>query len=490
MAEVPGADANQPVDKYMESLGVNSLAGQAYQEALARRLASIEEQRLSAGQTYQNMYEQARMSQAARRGMSDVSGMTGGMEQQMGSRMSAAEIASLGQIGMGRESTMRGLEQAELAAPMEAFQEGRAIDEYEIAKQELERSRTMQDTEMQRAETLFEQAQSGWMQNADGTWTNIDRETQNSISLQAINAQQRAEVLGEMQYWQAVLADPTQLSLHESARTALGQLQTRYGELLTNSSAITGRPQEATSPEITPTGGQTPEPEPEPEPEGFVRTTGQTTQSAAVDFTKSRLNQLGITDDSLESPINILRVGLQNQEDVANAIVALAGDKAVEGYNFEEEIQLVNKVLTDPTSISYEEFQEIKENNVLFKDTAKYYGVYGWDFDRSYVDGRLTERFMFNDTPQNRELVQYLMDNGHLKEENISVKDGKYTVKSNFRSGSQNEYEKYVLDFSRQSTASATPTTYTGGSAPENPQEGDIWQTPYGKTTFKDGRWQ
>jgi hypothetical protein len=78
--------------------------------------------------------------------------------------------------------------------------------------------------------------------------------------------------------------------------------------------------------------------------------------------------------------------------------------------------------------------------------------VYGWQFDRSYVDGSLTERFMFNDTPQNRELVEYLLENGQVKEDNISIKDGKYTIKSNFNSGSQAEYEKYVFDFSRRST--------------------------------------
>jgi hypothetical protein len=436
--EVPGSDANMPFDRYMESLGTDTLSSQTYRDALARRMAGIEEQQRSAGLSYGDMYEQAKMSQAARRGMSDVSGMTGGMEEQLGARMSAAEIGALSQIGMGRDQTVRGLELSKLDAPMAAFDEARAM-------QEAERTQLLQGIQMQQAQTLFEQAQSGWMQDPDtGEWTNIDKQTQDSLSLQAINATQRAEVLGEMQYWQAVLADSTQASLHEAARASLGTLQTRYGELLANNSVLTGGP------------GQEPGPGPGPEDdietEGFVRTTGQTTQSAAVDFNKSRLNELGVTDASLENPINILKTRFQNQEDIAEAIVELAGDKAVEGYNFADEIQLVNKVLTDPTSITYEEFKEIKENGVLFKYTARYYGVYGWQFSTSMVDGKITEQFMFNDTPQNRELVEYLLENGQVKEDNISIKGGKYTIKSNFVTGSDREYEKYVLDFSRRST--------------------------------------
>jgi hypothetical protein len=80
--EMAGADANVPIDKYMQSLGTDTLAGQAYTDALARRLASIDEQQLAAGQSYGDMYEQAKMSQAARRGLSDVSGRTGGMADQ------------------------------------------------------------------------------------------------------------------------------------------------------------------------------------------------------------------------------------------------------------------------------------------------------------------------------------------------------------------------------------------------------------------------
>lgn len=129
--EVAGADANMPTDKYLETLGTNTLAGEAYANALARQMAAIQNQRTSIGQTYSDIYEQAKMAQARRRGLSDVTGFTGGMEEQMGARMSAAEMAALGQIGMGREQAIRDLEAQQLAAPSNAFLEAQQMLEFE-----------------------------------------------------------------------------------------------------------------------------------------------------------------------------------------------------------------------------------------------------------------------------------------------------------------------------------------------------------------------
>jgi hypothetical protein len=354
---VPGSDANVNTQKYIESLGTNTLAGQAYSEALARRLASIQNQQFAAGQSYQDMYDQARMSQAARRGMSDVSGMTGGMAEGMQAQLSAAEMRGLGQIGISREQTMRDLELARMGAPMEAFGEARAIDEYEMAKEELERSRMMQDVEMQQAETLFEQAQSGWVQNEDGTWTNIDKETQDALSLQAINAQQRAEVLGEMQYWQGVLADPTQVALHADAQKNLGTLQTRYADLLLNNSVMTGGPSSTTP---------TPEPEPEPEPE-------PTNDAWEIDFTKGTVEQnaqdyvanIGANLITEETDLSGFRTDIRTSEDLAEGIVKLAGDKDIEGYDFKPEIELVNRALYNRESITQDEFLNLADAGLV-----------------------------------------------------------------------------------------------------------------------------
>jgi hypothetical protein len=402
--EMAGADANVPIDKYMESLGTDTLAGKAYAEALARRMASIDEQQRTAGLSYGDMYEQARMSQAARRGMSDVSGMTGGMADQAQSRMSAAEIASLGQIGMGREATMRQLEMAQLNAPMEAFQEGAQMDQFERARQ-------TQSTQMQQAQTLFEQAQSGWVQNEDGTWTNIDKQTQDTLSLQAINATQRAEVLGEIQYWQAVLADSNQASLHEVARENISTLQMSYGNLLANNPVTSG------GPSGTPPPG--PGPEPGPEPEGFTINTGQTTPVAGKAYVQNKLTNLGITD---ETSLPGMSSDIRTVTDLSSRIYDLAGNKAVEGYNFADELDLVDRYLNDPTTLTNQEYESLKDAKIVPKQSSLMtrLGI------RTTVEssaGRYREIYTIPITPETAGFVQFMLDKKYIDEDKLKDDD-------------------------------------------------------------------
>jgi hypothetical protein len=424
--EVAGADANMPADQYLQSLGTDTLAGQAYQRALALRMASIDEQQLAAGQSYGDMYEQAKMSQAARRGMSDVSGMTGGMADQAQSRMSAAEIASLGQIGMGREATMRQLEMAELNAPMEAFQEGAQMDEFERARQ-------MQDTQMQQAETLFEQAQSGWRQDpTTGEWTNIDKQTQDALSLQAINATQRAEVLGEMQYWQAVLADPTQAMLHANAQQALGTLQTRYGELLANNSVMTGVPS-GTTPETDTPETDTPEtentitteegeivPRVTPEDGGVEIETGLSLTGSMNSYISNKLTGLGITE-TMELPN--FNNQIRDAEDLAPFIQTLAGDKATEGYDFAPEFELVNRYLKNPTEVSKAEYNRLQAAGII-KNSVDYYDA---AHDVQIGSGGSFAKFS-TDNPANAQFVEQLINSGYIDREFAEPKNGEYNL--------------------------------------------------------------
>jgi len=403
---VPGADANVPIDKYMESLGTDTLAGKAYAEALARRMASIDEQQRTAGLSYGDMYEQAKMSQAARRGMSDVSGMTGGMADQAQSRMSAAEIASLGQIGMGREATMRQLEMAELNAPMEAFQEGAQMDQFERARQ-------MQDTQVQQAQTLFEQAQSGWVQNDDGTWTNIDKQTQDTLSLQAINATQRAEVLGEIQYWQAVLADSNQASLHEVARENISTLQMTYGNLLANNPVTSGGPSGTTPP------GPGPEPGPEPEPEGFTINTGQTTPVAGKAYVQNKLTNLGITD---ETSLPGMSSDIRTVTDLSSRIYDLAGNKAVEGYNFADELDLVDRYLNDPTTLTNQEYQSLKDAKIVPKQSSLMTRL-GIQTRAESSGGQYRETYTIPITPETAGFVQFMLDKNYIDDDKLKDDD-------------------------------------------------------------------
>lgn len=450
-APVPGADANVPINKYMESLGTDTLAGQAYSEALARRLASIDEQQLSAGQTYGDMYEQARMSQARRRGVSDTTGMTGGMADQLNTRVSAAEMASLGQIGMGREATMRQLERQELDAPMAAFEEGRQIEAYERSKQ-------MMDRELAQAETLFEQAQSGWMQDPEtGQWTNMDKEMQDSISLQAINARQRGEILGEMQYWQAILADPGQAALHEGARTALGELQTRYGTLLTNSSVITGRPNTPGSegPQLTP--------EPEPEPTWQSDFTAGTLEQNATTFIATKLPTVGLTAaDDLPG----FRPGIRTDNDLAQSIYNLAGNRAVEGYDFATEIALVNKAAKNSDTLTSAEFNQLKAAGI-YGSTQQYHNLFDIGIPTNTSDLRgQTVRFPQNDLMKS--FMTYLVNTGTLTENDVarSLRNNVYNI-SALDSRQQPRFPQILDEFARwNETGRMTQRPETLGLSP------------------------
>lgn len=470
---VPGSDARMPFDQYMDSLQVNTLESQAYADSLARRLAAIDEQQFAAGQSYQDMYEQAQMSQARRRGLSDVTGFAGGMAEQFGARMSAAEMSALGQIGMGREAAIRGLEMQRMNAPMDAFAEAQAI-------QEADRTRMLQGIEMQRAQTLFEQAQSGWMQDPEtGEWTNIDKETQDMLSLQSINAQQRAETIGEMQYWQAVLADPTQAMMHEGARAALGELQTRYANLLLNNQVMTGAPG-STTPTTTPT------PESEPTTENTITTddgrvvprvtpadggvtiaTGQNLTGSLNSYVTTKLGGLGITE---ETDLPNFRNSIRDAEDLAPYIVNLAGDKATEGYDFAQELELVNRYLTNTTQVSKNEFSKLQEAGII-KDGADYYEAsHGVDIK---TGGTFAD--FSTDNPANAQFVEDLIRGGYIPRESARVDNGNYTLNISVLQRRANDYtlswEKLYDDFLRGSLRPiGVSATQMGGYSTYDPR--------------------
>jgi hypothetical protein len=454
-------------------------------------MASIDEQQRTAGLSYGDMYEQAKMSQAARRGMSDVSGMTGGMADQAQSRMSAAEIAALGQIGMGREATMRQLEQQELDAPMAAFEEGRQIEAYE-------RSKAMMDRDMQQAQTLFEQAQSGWVQNEDGTWTNIDKQTQDALSLQAINATQRAELLGEIQYWQSYL---TSNPGNQQALTALTDLQAQYATLLSQSKDLAAQ--------RTPTTDGDDDDDVDVDVDVDVDDdvdvndawetdfTQGTVEQNAVSFITPQITALGITE---ETALPNFKASIRNNEDLAEIVYKLAGDKAVEGYDFTNEVSILNRAINQPTTLTEAEFNQLNEagayRNGDYLEVA--FGI------KSTITGTTGERRLtFPQNEISQAFMRYAVNAGLVKEDQVanSVQNNNYsfrTVTSGANDGgvglgSHEKVQQLAQEFKKwnsQGRPTRKPTTYTGGSAPENPKEGDMWQTPYGKATFKDGRWQ
>ena len=436
---IPGADANMSTDKYVESLGLNTLAGQAFQESLARRLASLDEQQFAAGQSYQDMYEQAKMSQAARRGLSDVSGMTAGMAEGRAAQLSAAEMGSLSQIGISREGAMRALETARLGAPMEAFGEARAIDEYERAVDQYERAQQFEMVEFLRNQQLFEQAQAGWTQDPEtGEWVNIAQEEakaiQDQLTLQGANAQQRAEILAEIQYWQEVAADTANQSSEAiaEAKEILGTLQTRYASLLSNSSVITGTPSTTgTTPTIN-TGNGAPTPEPEPEP-----IVTKTTTEWASDVSQD-LNVLlggGEDVDQIVRKSQFKDSVADNVSDLSRLVISLGSENARNNpsYDYEYETDLVYRASTDPTSLTMDEVQKLE----------RYTSSAG-----SFVPPSLlmTDGFRIPKTESTQAFVDYLDSLGIINFENVTEENpgaGFWNFMRTAKTGSVQAMDKY-----------------------------------------------
>jgi hypothetical protein len=309
-----------------------------------------------------------------------------------------------------------------------------------MAKQELDRTRMMQDTEMQRAQTMFEQAQAGWMQDPEtGQWTNLNEleaeeraAMQDQISLMSVNATQRAEVLGEMQYWQAVLADSSQAMLHADAQRNLGTLQTRYANLLLNNATITGAPQAGTTPETeTPAPETTPEntvttedgtvvPRVTPEDGGVKVETGLNLTSSMDSYVADKLIGLGITE---ETELPNFNNRIRNAEDLAPFIRNLAGDKATEGYDFAPEFELVNRYLKTPTEISKAEYNKLQAAGIIKNNVDYYEAAHNIEIGTGGNYAKLS-----TDNPANAQFVEQLINTGYIDREfaKVDTKDNEY----------------------------------------------------------------
>jgi hypothetical protein len=103
-----------------------------------------------------------------------------------------------------------------------------------------------------------------------------------------------------------------------------------------------------------------------PVDDGLTVETGENLTSATFDYLAPKLTTLNITDDS-ELP-NFAN-NINDQEDISNAIVRLAGDKATEGYDYAQELELVNRYLKQPQQVNEAEMNRLIEANVLKSGT-------------------------------------------------------------------------------------------------------------------------
>ena len=111
---------------------LNQANQDAYQRNLANILESIDLRKKEAGESYSDLYQQFRDQQAFQSGITDTSGVRGGMARQDQSRQSAAEIGALTDLASQRQRAVDTIEAEKLNAEVEA---GRMTSEqFELQK--------------------------------------------------------------------------------------------------------------------------------------------------------------------------------------------------------------------------------------------------------------------------------------------------------------------------------------------------------------------
>jgi len=141
-------EAQDIYNKYYTQQNDPAKAGSdAFRRAVASQLRQSYETQRQTGQSYSDLYQQARR-QATRMGaMSDVSGFSGGMAQGQAARASAAEIQALSGIAAQREGAMRDIAAQRQAIPSNALIESQQAEQY---------ARAIQAANKQRADEIFE----------------------------------------------------------------------------------------------------------------------------------------------------------------------------------------------------------------------------------------------------------------------------------------------------------------------------------------------
>ena len=113
----------------------------AFRRAVASQLRQSYETQRQTGQSYSDLYQQARR-QATRAGaMSDASGFSGGMARGQEARASAAEIQALSGIAAQREGAMRDILGQRQAIESNALLEAQQADAFQRAQSQQELAR-------------------------------------------------------------------------------------------------------------------------------------------------------------------------------------------------------------------------------------------------------------------------------------------------------------------------------------------------------------
>jgi hypothetical protein len=239
---------------------------------------------------------------------------------------------------------------------------------------------------------------------------------QDLYNQQAINAQQRVDILQQRDYWRGVLQDPAteeNRQLQRMAQENLDRLDGEYSTLLADYGRLNNEALERSG------GEPTPEQESEtpfggPPPPG----PGETTDIAVTNWVNETLS------DNLDIPKTRLN-------DSVEAVKQLVGDDIPEGYNYEAEIELINRYFSDSSKVTLEEFNRVQETD-LKRSLHNYLKHVGINVFTNL--GGMTTTMDF-DNEDHKDFVDYLLETGTVTPQQVTQSGKQYRITNILQAG-------------------------------------------------------
>jgi hypothetical protein len=170
-----------------------------------------------------------------------------------------------------------------------------------------------------------------------------------------------------------------------------------------------------------------------------------TVEQNATTFIATKLPTVGLsaTDD-----LPGFRPGIQTDNDLAQSIYNLAGNRAVEGYDFATEIALVNKAAKNSDTLTSAEFNQLKAAGI-YGPTQQYHNLFDIGIPTNTTDLRgQTVKFPQNDLMKS--FMVYLVNTGILTENDVarSLRNNVYNIGA-LDSNQQPRFPQILDEFAR-----------------------------------------
>jgi len=183
---------------------------------------------------------------------------------------------------------------------------------------------------------------------------------QDLYNQQAINAQQRVDILQQRDYWRGVLQDPAteeNRQLRDMAQQNLDRLDSEYSTLLADYGRLNNEALERSGGEPTPeqdTTGDT--------PPSLTDGAGMSTIDKVDTIAEMFNDTFELTDLEIRrSPFRDSIVS--NANDLGRLVTELGRENAANdpNYDYQYEMNLMNRAITDRTALSREEWEQLEE---------------------------------------------------------------------------------------------------------------------------------